>query len=209
MSNNKSFAKSVIGWFVVPEGGENTSDNADDLIAKYANEPAQPPPVELKGPLPQMVGGKVDFDQVYDAAGVDKEERDRISKAQALLRSLPAETPVATKKQIVEASLKAFGVPTEKIIEAAVEEMQALEAFIRAGQSETQTLLADSSKQITELEASIAKAKQVMADAVQSQEARTGAVNNEKLQVQQVLEFFGQEAVAKVVRDSPKLKEPT
>ena len=30
-----------------------------------------------------------------------------------------------------------------------------------------------------------------------------------KLEVQRVLEFFGQEAVARVVRDSPKLLDPT
>ena len=129
-----SFGKSVKGWFVVPEDGAQEK-STDDLIAKYANDPPAPPPVTLKGPLPGLVGGKIEFSQVYDAAGVDKEERERISKAQELLRSLPAETPVATKKQIVEASLKAFGVPTEKIIEGAVEEMHALEAFIMAGQA--------------------------------------------------------------------------
>ena len=32
--------------------------------------------------------------------------------------------------------------------------------------------------------------------------------NEKKLEVQKVLEFFGQEAVARVVRDSPKLHEP-
>ena len=34
------------------------------------------------------------------------------------------------------------------------------------------------------------------------------ACNAKKLDVQRVLEFFGQEAVARVVRDSPKLVEP-
>ena len=204
-----SFGKSVKGWFIVPEEGAVKDQTTDDLIAKYASDaPPPPPPVTLKGPLPGMVAGKIEFAQVYDAAGVDKEERERIVKAQELLRSLPAETPVATKKQIVEASLKAFGVQTEKIIEGAVEEMNALEAFIMAGQAETQKTLGDSTKKISELEAQIAQAKQQMADAVKAQEDRTNAVNSEKLQVQQVLEFFGQEAVAKVVRESPKLKEP-
>ena len=36
----------------------------------------------------------------------------------------------------------------------------------------------------------------------------TSACNQKKLEVQRVLEFFGQEAVAKVVRESPKLVEP-
>ena len=32
--------------------------------------------------------------------------------------------------------------------------------------------------------------------------------NDAKLQVQEVLEFFGQEAVARVVKESPRLHEP-
>jgi hypothetical protein len=34
------------------------------------------------------------------------------------------------------------------------------------------------------------------------------ACNAKKLEVQKVLEFFGQDAVARVVRESPKLHEP-
>ena len=40
------------------------------------------------------------------------------------------------------------------------------------------------------------------------QETRTRATNGEKLKIQQVLEFFGQEAVARVVDESPKLHRP-
>ncbi len=43
---------------------------------------------------------------------------------------------------------------------------------------------------------------------VQSQRALVSATNAQKLRVQPVLEFFGQEAVARVVRESPKLVEP-
>ena len=43
----------------------------------------------------------------------------------------------------------------------------------------------------------------------QEQQAVSTACNEKKLGVQQVLEFFGQEAVARVVRDSPKLVEPS
>jgi len=35
------------------------------------------------------------------------------------------------------------------------------------------------------------------------------ACNERKLDIQHVLEFFGQEAVARVVRDSPKLIDPS
>ncbi len=220
MSEKKTWGKTVLGWFVVQDGespggtpgaaptSEPSAADADALIAKYAAEPAAPPPVELKGELPRVVEGKVEFAQVYEAAGVDEDERDRITKALDLLRSLPAETPQPVKKQIVEASLKAFGVPTELIIEAGVQSIEALESFVRAGQASTQSILTESNERIAALEAEIAQVKAIMEQAVKEQYDRTTATNAEKLRVQQVLEFFGQEAVMKVVRDSPKLHEP-
>jgi len=227
MSEKKGWGKSVLGWFVVQEETESVDSasppspvraggaaelSADDLIAKYANEGAPPPapaaPIALKGPLPPVVDGSVDFDQVFEAGGVTAEERDQVKKAQDLLASLPAETPAAVKKQIVEASLKAFGVSTTLIIESAVGEMEALEAFIVTGQGETQGLLAEASQRITALDQEITALRQSMDLAMQEQKQRTAAANTKKLEIQQVLEFFGQEAVAKVVRESPKLHEP-
>lgn len=224
MSEKKGWGKTVLGWFVVQEdgGGAPASTPAqsdlstDELIAKYAGgstaeapPPPPPPPVQLNGPLPSVVNGTVDFDQVYEAAGVDAGERDRVKKALELLAALPAETPAPVKKQIVEASLKAFGVPTDQIIESAVAEMEALEAYIRTGQGETQGILGDASTRIAELEAEIVRLRQTMELAVEEQRQRTNAANTQKLEVQRVLEFFGQEAVAKVVRESPKLHEPS
>lgn len=215
----------MVGWFVVDENGENpeaTSENApasagdapamdaaDALIAKYATgAPIEAPPVELKGPLPPVVDGAVDFTSVYESAGVDAAERDRVKKAQDLLRSLPAETPVAVRRQIVEASLRAFGVPTEQIIEAGVGEIEALESFVRAGQANTQKLLTEGAEKIAALEADIASLRELMQQEITEQEARTKAANKEKLGVQEVLEFFGRDAVAKVVEQSPKLHTP-
>ncbi|HSI06156.1 MAG: hypothetical protein ACAI38_07165 [Myxococcota bacterium] len=206
--SQRGFGKTVLGWFVVDEDGDKSTD-ADALIAKYAAQEVQAPPVELKGPLPQVVDGNVDFQKVYAAAGLAEDERGRVGKAQELLRSLPAETSAPVKKQIVEASLKAFGVPTDKIIESAVSQIEALEAFIRAGQADTQKILSDGATRVADLEREIAEVKKVMQQAVTDQEVRTGKTNNEKLAVQQVLEFFGVDAVAKVVSDSPKLHQPS
>lgn len=213
MSDKKSWGKTVLGWFVVQDRGElgagsGGDADADALIRKYAAETPAAPPIEWKGPLPKVEGGTVDFAQVFEAAGVDAAERDRVGKARELLRSLPGETPAPVKKQIVEASLRAFGVPTDKIIEAACEELQALEGFIRTGQADTQKILADGTQRIAELEAEIGRVKQLMQQTVAEQETRTRAANAEKLTVQEVLEFFGQEAVARVVEESPKLKSP-
>ena len=210
MSDKKSIGKKVLGWFVVNEDEPaSTEASPDELIAKYANDTPPPPPPEVKlsGALPKADGGKVDFPGVFRAAGVDDEEQGRIDKARTLLGTLPAGTPKEVQKQIVEASLKAFGYPTDAIIEAGAQEIQALEVYIQAGQRDTQTLLQQSNDRLRALETEMANVKKVMEDAVNAQQALTTACNNEKLRVQGVLEFFGQDAINKVVANSPKLHE--
>jgi hypothetical protein len=54
----------------------------------------------------------------------------------------------------------------------------------------------------------MALVKRAMEEKVMAQQALARMANEQKLKVQVVLEFFGQEAVAKVVKESPKLVEP-
>jgi hypothetical protein len=215
MSDKKGWGSTVLGWFVVrPEdeagaAGASPDPSADAVIAAAAygsDQPVAPPPMANAPPAP---GGQVDFAAVYTAAGVEAEQQERVEKAAALLASLPADTAPAVKKQIVEASLKAFGVPIDRIIEAGVEEIQALESYIQTGGADTQKVLAESSERIAQFEAEIRRIKQVMDERVQEQTAVVRSCNERKLDVQRVLEFFGQEAVARVVRDSPKLIDPS
>lgn len=211
--DKKGFGSTVLGWFVVREpepGTASVSDESTDrLIEKYANEtPSQPPPeVAFQGELPRSTGGAFDAKAVFLAAGVDEAEQERIDKAMALLKTLPAETPKEVKRQIVEASLKAFGYPVDQIIEAGAQEIQALELYAQNGQRQTQALLVDSQKRIEALNAEVERVKKVMEDAVAEQYALTQSTNQHKLRIQEVLEFFGQEAIARVVKESPKLHE--
>ncbi|MGO9916479.1 MAG: hypothetical protein ACLQIB_17515 [Isosphaeraceae bacterium] len=213
MSEKHGWGKTVLGWIVVkdedggPAGKDSDADAADALIQQYAKGP-EPMPVKLDGPLPQVKNGAVDFAKVYRAAGIAPEEMDRAGKALNLIGSLPQDTPAATRKQIVEASLKAFGVPTDKIIEASAQELQALEAFVRAGQSDVQKVIGEGNSRIDSLQKEMAQVKQAMEQAVADQTERTRITNTEKLKIQELLEFFGQAAVAKVVEDSPKLHSP-
>ncbi len=113
------------------------------------------------------------------------------------------------KKQIVEASLKAFGVPIAKIIEAGVHEVQALEGYIQADARDTRKVIEESQRRIAQHEDEISQIKTVMAQRGDEQQAVLKACNDCKLEIQRVLEFFGQEAVARVVRESPKLTSPS
>lgn len=205
MADKKGWGTTVLGWFVVQEdqpGSEAPPDVAPD-------QPAAPDPSTFfVSPPPAAPSGEVAFDKVFEAAGIAAEERDRVTKTRDLLASLPAGTDSVIKKQIVEASLKAFGVPIDRIIETGAAEIQALEGYIRVGESETQALLRESESRIRQFEEEVGRIRTVMAVRVQEQQAVARACNDQKLRVQQVLEFFGQEAVARVVRESPRLHDP-
>jgi hypothetical protein len=233
--SEKNWGDTVVGWFIVKDedGAQHSQPEADltadELIAKYANQTplsaeggnaavsndqAETTPNTNQVPAdygtpPPTVDGKVDFDAVFETGGIDAEERERITKAKSLLDSLPESTDVAVKKQIVEASLKAFGVPIEKIIEAGAGEIQALEFYIRSGATDTEKVLQDGTARIQEYEQEIQNLRKIMEDRVKEQNSVVAACNAKKLEVQKILEFFGRDVVAQVVKESPKLQEPT
>ncbi len=229
--SEKSWGDTVVGWFIVKDGDDGTSPDtvneseltADELIAKYADQtPLSAESPNADSPAPKVdrtvpsnynaptavVDGKVDFNTVYEAGNVSTEERERIAKAKSLLESLPESTDLTTKKQIVEASLNAFGVPIEKIIEAGVAEIEALEYYIRSGASDTEKVLQDGTARISQYEQEIQNLRKIMEDRVKEQNLAAAACNAKKLEVQSILEFFGKETVAQVVKESPKLHEP-
>lgn len=222
MAEKKNWGSTVLGWFVVQEGAsaegapsEASSTSADDDAIRRAaggsaSQGAPDPALSVfSSPPPAAPGGNVDFDKVFDAAGIVDEERQRVARTLELLNSLPPGTDETVKKQIVMASLRAFGVPIEKIIEAGAAELQALEGYIRAGAADTAKVAEEAEQRIKQYEEEIVKLKTVMQERVAEQQGVIKSCNTRKLDVQKVLEFFGQEAVAKVVRDSPRLHEPT
>jgi hypothetical protein len=211
VSDKRGWGSTVLGWFIVQdETGAPDAGGTPGQAASSQPEMAPDAAASLfqKEP-PPAPGGQVDFDAVFEAAGIDADERERVAKAGELVGSLPADTAVAVKKQIVEASLKAFGVPIDKIIEAGVSEIQALEGYIRTGAADTQKVLEESTRRIQQFEDEVKRIRLVMEQRVQEQQGVAASCNTRKLQVQRILEFFGQEAVARVVQASPRLIDPS
>jgi hypothetical protein len=218
--SKKPLGKTVLGWFVVQDEDEEEAPEAspEEVVQKYVKKPppplppeTAPPSIRLQGDVPQMAAGNAPdarvYAKVFQAAGIKEDEQERVEKTLNLLRSLPTETPKDVRKQIVEASLKAFGVPVEAIIETAAEELQALEAFIQHGERHTQNVLAEANAQVEKLALQITEVKKLMELQVRTQQGVVRSTNEQKLRVQSVLEFFGQDAVARVVQESPKLVE--
>src|SRR5438270_4826520 len=129
----KGWGQTVVGWFVVREDdaaldalgadappviGGSLVDAAD---ARRRGVPLTPPPAMSTPPPPldpamqvfqkeppPATKGEVDFAKVFEAADIDADEQARVAKSLDLVKSLPEGTDPAVKKQIVEASLKAF-----------------------------------------------------------------------------------------------------
>jgi hypothetical protein len=227
MTDKKGWGTTVAGWFIERDDNGETgaeagigSDVTDAALtdtgeastsASVSGDYATPSPTQgvFQTPPPAAVGGQVDFDAVFTSAGVRAEERERVAKTIELLHSLPAGTDAAVKKQIVEAALKAFGVPIEKIIEASVEEIQALDGYVRNGAADNEKLIQESDARIKQFEEEIKNIRAVMQQSVEEQQSIIKVCNDKKIEVQQVLEFFGQDAVARVVKASPKLHDPS
>jgi hypothetical protein len=213
MPEKKGWGNTVKGWFIVHDSSgeaevpESAATSEDELIRQAAHAEPDDLPVFTSEP-PPAPAGEVDFGSVYEAAGITAEEHERVSRTLELLSSLPPDTEEAVKRQIVMASLRAFGVPIEKIIESGAEQLQALEAYIRGSARDTEQVTTQGEKDIHALEEQIALLRKAMQGRVEEQHKVMRACNAKKLEVQKVLEFFGQDAVAKVVRESPKLHEP-
>src|SRR5689334_12910027 len=134
--NDKGLGSKFLGLFVEqgqPKEDDGTAPSPAEQIAELARKStggapgaaaaaaAAPTPVPgLKIEKMAASGGApADFDAVFREAGMDGGELDRVKKAEELLRGLPDATPQDVKRQIVEASLKAFGFELEKIVVAA------------------------------------------------------------------------------------------
>jgi hypothetical protein len=218
MSDKKSWGSTVAGWFIerdepgtpaeIPDG---TSAEAAEIIPAALDNYTTPSPTQtvFQSAPPPPTGGQVEFPAVFSAAGVDDEEQQRVARTTELLRGLPAGTDAAVKKQIVEASLKAFGVPIEKIIEATAEEIQALDGYMRNCAADNEKLIQESDARIKQYELEITNIRTVMQQSVQEQQNLIKVCNDKKLEIQQVLEFFGRDKVASVVKASPKLHDPS
>lgn len=183
-----------------PEAADEQTkeQSAADIVAELAQQsgraaPATPvvgPTTSAAAVSPSVSPAQVDFDAVFKNAGVDVAELDRVRKAEELLRGLPEATPHDIKKQIVEASLKAFGFDVSKIAAAAVNQVKALETFVKVNEQQTAKAITDAQNKISQLEEQIITLRVDIDKRTQNLTAVAQAAALRRTQVQRVLEFF-------------------
>jgi hypothetical protein len=158
--------------------------------------PAKPPPVvaarglSVASPAAQVPPAKVDFDAVFRGAGIDPQALDRVRKAEELLKTLPGAASDDVKRQIVEASLKAFGFEISRIIDAVETQLKALDTFVAVNQQQTTKAVADAQAQIAKLEDHVFTLKAEIDKRTTQLAALSAAAEVRKQEVAKVLQFF-------------------
>lgn len=215
MAEEKGLGKKLLGLFVeskegTPEEGTPAVESADkektpaELVAELAGQsapkkgPAAPmappsgPPARPNLPSPSgpVTPAQVDFDAVFKTTGLDASDLDRVRKAEELLKGLPESTPVEVKRQIVEASLKAFGFDVAKIVGAAQQQLKALDTWVRLNEQQTVKGINDAQAQIAQLEDKVISLKADINKRTEQLASLTAAAEGRKGQVHRVLEFF-------------------
>lgn len=192
--SEKGFGSKIFGLFVETEGESPESPpqpkSAADAVAELAaqSRPASNSPAPSAAPL--APGAKVDFEAIFREAGMDVTELDRVGKAEQLLRTLPPEAPEAVKKQIVEASLKAFGFEIQRIVAAAQNQQKAIDAYVKVNESATAHALKETEAQVKALTEKVA---QLRADAERRSANLTvlsAAARARKDELGRILTFF-------------------
>ena len=215
MPEEKGLGSKLLGLFVerkegTPEEGTPAVEGSDaektpaELVAELAGQSAPkkgpPPPAAqvpaaaahraMPAPSGPVTAAVVDFDAVFKTTGLDASDLDRVRKAEELLKGLPEATPVDVKRQIVEASLKAFGFDVAKIVGAAQQQLKALDTWVRLNEQQTAKAVADAQTQIAQLEDKVISLKADITKRTDQLASLTAAAEGRKGQVHRVLEFF-------------------
>jgi lambda repressor-like predicted transcriptional regulator len=209
MSEEKGLGRKILGLFVeqaegegegeVPSGGKSAADLVAELAQQSGAAPtkaaaaAPPPPgpaLKFDKIAAPAAGAAIDFDAVFKDAGMDGEDLNRVRKAEELLKGLPEATPHDIKKQIVEASLKAFGFDVAKISAAAQNQKRALDAYVKVNEQLTAKGITDAQAQIAQLNEKIASLQKDIEKRTTSLSGLSRAAQTRKEQVQKVLDFF-------------------
>jgi len=210
MPEDKGLGSKLLGLFVERDPGtpaegseavEPGEKSPADLVAELAGQstpkrapgaPAAAPVARPAIPSPSgpVTPANVDFDGVFKQAGIDSGDLDRVRKAEELLKGLPEATPIDVKRQIVEASLKAFGFDLAKIVNAANTQLKALDTYVRLNEQQTAKSITDAQAKISQLEEQIIGLRADITKRTETLASTAAAAENRKAQVHQVLSFF-------------------
>src|SRR5438067_1440508 len=156
-TEQKGLGKKIKRLFL--EEGEEAAGapaSAAEEVAQIAQQagPAQPPP---SAPSAGVEPAHVDFANIYRAAGLTQEQLDEVDRTEKLLRTLPANLPLETQKQILEGTLKTFGVAPDRIRQTIARQQRSLVAYAGVVKQDAEKRDAEAHARIEQLRAEALK----------------------------------------------------
>jgi len=161
--------------------------------------PAQPPVFEK---TVTTKGGEVDFDQLYQQAGITSEGKFTVEKALEMIRKYPGDMPLETKRVSARIALEAMGKTSKEVLTDAAEKVQALDAYVETGSKEVQTCNSEADTRIAELQKQIEDWKNVKAAKNLQQEQLEAACKGRAEDIRQVIDFFTPDVAPETVEEA-------
>ncbi|HXU01850.1 MAG TPA: hypothetical protein VN903_12705 [Polyangia bacterium] len=177
--------------FVVSDDPAKSADDVLKDLEKYQLPPGDPAPLP-EGASPQMISGQIDFQALYDQAGIPN--TDEVEALERFLTGLDESLPAAAKVAAAKAFLGAIGKAPKDVVTDAGRKITVVRAVTDAKRADTekamgerQAVIADLQRQVDEQRSAI-QALQGDLESARSQ----CAVEESRLQGARM--FFGQMA---------------
>src|SRR6266850_5362213 len=138
-TEQKGLGKKIKRLFL--EEGEDASAapaSAAEEVAQIAQQSGPPPQAPPSAPPAGVEPAHVDFANIFRAAGLTQEQLDEVDRTEKLLRTLPANLPLETQKQILEGTLKTFGIAPERIRQTIARQQRSMVAYAGVVKQDTE-----------------------------------------------------------------------
>jgi hypothetical protein len=168
------------------EGGAPAAAAAETAGAAQEQAPRQPA-ASAAAPAP-VEAAKVDLPGIYRAAGLSDEDLAQVEHAEQLLKTLPANLPLETQKQILEGTLKTFGVDPARIRQTVQRQQRALSGYASVVRHDAEKRDADARARIESLRAEALKLERAIEERAR---ARAGVELSCKMQSDAVSLILG------------------
>jgi len=152
MSTEHGIGKKLKHLFV-EEGEEAPAQSAAEEVAQITREAPQSP----QSAAPAVDAAKLEFASIYKAASIADDDLEQVERAEQLLRTLPANLPLETQKQILEGTLKTFGVDPSRIRQTILRKQRALTTYAQVVKQDAEKRDAESHARIESLRAEALK----------------------------------------------------
>jgi hypothetical protein len=172
------------------DGGPAQTSPADEVahIAQQAAPTPQAPSSSVTGA--QVEPAQVDFAGIYRTAGLSQEELDEVDRTQKLLRTLPANLPLETQKQILEGTLKTFGIAPGRIRQTIARQQRSMVAYAGVVKQDTEKRDAEARAHIEQLRAEALKLERGIEDRARTRAAVELACKNQGDAVARTIDFL-------------------